>query len=89
MIIPKKTFGLLAILLLGTGLIRFSRTVGHSLAEYCFGPYGTVIPYTIHIVLSQFKEGTSAFAIKEVNISYHPDVQEPRLCVRSLCSFLG
>ncbi|KAI4616781.1 hypothetical protein J4E90_001593 [Alternaria incomplexa] len=66
MMIPKKAFGLVVCLLLATGLILFSRTVGHSLAEYFFGPYGPVIPYTTHIVLFQFKDGTSKFAVKEV-----------------------
>ena len=64
--IPKKALGLLAFVLFGASLLLFSRTVGHSLAEYFFGPYGPVIPYTTHIVLLQFKDGTSKFAVKEV-----------------------
>lgn len=65
--IPKKATGLILFLVLACGLILFSRTVGHSLASYFFGPYGPIVPYTTHIVLFQFKEGTSAFAIKEVS----------------------
>ncbi|KAF1835094.1 stress responsive A/B barrel domain-containing protein [Decorospora gaudefroyi] len=66
MIIPKKAFGLVLLLLLGTVLVLFSRTVGTSLAEYFFGPRGPVVPFTTHIVLFQFKDGTSSFAIKEI-----------------------
>jgi hypothetical protein len=66
MMIPKKAFGLVVILLLGTSLILFSQTIGTSLAEYVFGPRAPIIPYTTHIVLFEFKEGTSAFSIKEV-----------------------
>lgn len=66
MMIPKKAFGLLLFIALGFGLVLFSQTVGQSLAAYFFGPYGPVIPYTTHIVLFQFKDGTSPFAIKEV-----------------------
>ncbi|RMZ66047.1 stress responsive A B barrel domain-containing [Pyrenophora seminiperda CCB06] len=66
MMIPKKAFGLLVLLLFGASLVLFSRTVGHSLAEYFFGPHGPVIPYTTHIVLFQFKDGTSKFAVKEI-----------------------
>jgi len=64
--IPKKAFGLFAFVLFGASLVLFSRTVGHSLAEYFFGPYGPVIPYTTHIVLFQLKDGASKFAVKEV-----------------------
>ncbi|CAE7193601.1 hypothetical protein P3342_009470 [Pyrenophora teres f. teres] len=66
MMIPKKAFGLVAFLLFGASLLLFSRTVGHSLAQYFFGPHGPVIPYTTHIVLFQFKDGTSKFAVKEI-----------------------
>jgi hypothetical protein len=71
MMIPKKAFGLMVILLLGTSLVLFSRTLGTSLAEYVFGPRAPIIPYTTHIVLFQFKEGTSAFSIKEVASDPH------------------
>ena len=69
MIIPNKTSGLVLLLLLSISLVLFSRTVGHSLAESIFGPHAPVVPYTTHIVLFQFKQGTSAFAIKEVMIA--------------------
>ena len=69
MIIPNKTSGLVLLLLLSISLVLFSRTVGHSLAESIFGPHAHIVPYTTHIVLFQFKQGTSAFAIKEVMTS--------------------
>ncbi|EOA92207.1 uncharacterized protein SETTUDRAFT_153173 [Exserohilum turcica Et28A] len=64
--IPRKALGLVVLLLLATGLLLFSRTAGHSLADYVFGPDAPMVPYTTHIVLFQFKQGTSALAIKEV-----------------------
>ncbi|RAR04508.1 stress responsive A/B barrel domain containing protein [Stemphylium lycopersici] len=83
--IPKKAFGLVVLLLLGASLLLFSRTVGHSLAELVFGPHAPVIPYTTHIVLFEFKHGTSAFAIKEVTSRFfglkkacvHPTTYRP------------
>ncbi|OAL47073.1 hypothetical protein IQ07DRAFT_589953 [Pyrenochaeta sp. DS3sAY3a] len=83
--IPKKATGLILLLVLACGLILFSRTVGHSLASYFFGPYGPIVPYTTHIVLFQFKEGTSAFAIKEITSKFfglkkscvHPSTRQP------------
>ncbi|KAF1946164.1 stress responsive A/B barrel domain-containing protein [Clathrospora elynae] len=83
--IPKKAFGLLMFILLATSLILFSQTLGHSLAEYFFGPHGPVIPVTTHIVLFQFKDGTSPFAIKKVTSQFfglkklcvHPSTMRP------------
>ncbi|EUC32756.1 hypothetical protein COCCADRAFT_37359 [Bipolaris zeicola 26-R-13] len=67
MLITNKAYGLvLLLLLLGTSLLLFSRTVGHSLAESFFGPHAPVVPYTTHLVLFQFKQGASAFAIKQI-----------------------
>jgi hypothetical protein len=68
MIIPRKAYGLLLLLLVAGSLVLFSKTVGQSLAAYFFGPYAPVIPYTTHIVLFQFKDGTSPFAVKEVRL---------------------
>ena len=67
MIVPRKAYGLLLFVLLGLGLLLLSRIAGHSLAAVFFGPQGPVVPLTTHIVLFQFKEGTSAIAIKEVS----------------------
>ena len=65
--IPKKAFGaFLLIISLALALLLFSQTLGHSIAEYFFGPYGPVVPITTHIVLFQFKDGTTPFTIKEV-----------------------
>ncbi|KAF2845749.1 hypothetical protein T440DRAFT_472392 [Plenodomus tracheiphilus IPT5] len=85
MIIPRKAYGLLLFIILGTCLWLFSRTVGHGLAELVFGPYGPVIPWTTHIVLFQFKEGTSSFAVKEITSKFfglkkscvHPSTRRP------------
>jgi hypothetical protein len=85
MIIPNKTSGLVLLLLLSVSLVLFSRTVGHSLAESIFGPHAPVVPYTTHIVLFQFKQGTSAFAIKEITSRFfglskqcvHPSTARP------------
>ncbi|KAH7355592.1 stress responsive A/B barrel domain-containing protein [Pyrenochaeta sp. MPI-SDFR-AT-0127] len=85
MMIPKKAFGLLLFVVLAFGLLLFSRTVGQSLAGYFFGPYGPIIPYTTHIVLFQFKDGTSPFAIKEITSKFfglkkacvHPSTRRP------------
>lgn len=66
MMIPRKAYGLFLLMLVGASLILFSRTVGHSLAIYFFGPHRPAIPYTTHIVLFRFKDGTSPFAVKEV-----------------------
>ena len=66
MMIPRKAYGLVLLVLVAGTLLLFSRTVGQSLATYLFGPYGPVVPYTTHVVLFQFRDGASPFAIKEV-----------------------
>lgn len=64
--IPKRAFGFLLIFGVAVGLIVFYQTIGFSIADYFFGPYGPVVPITTHIVLFQFKDGTPPFTIKEV-----------------------
>ncbi|KAH9876042.1 hypothetical protein J1614_003920 [Plenodomus biglobosus] len=85
MIIPRKAYGLLLFVFLAACLLLFSRTVGHGLAELVFGPYGPVVPWTTHIVLMQFKENTSPFAVKEITSKFfglkkacvHPSTRRP------------
>ena len=62
-----KAGALLLFLALAISLILFSRTVGHSIAGYFFGPYGPIIPVTTHIVLFQFKPDTAPLTVKEVS----------------------
>lgn len=76
MIIPKRAYALFLLLLLGACLLLFSRTVGHSVAEYFFGPYGPLVPVTTHIVLFKFKHGTSSIAINEVGLAWNHALEQ-------------
>jgi hypothetical protein len=84
MLVLKKTFGAFSMLLCIAGLILFSRPLGQSLAAV-FGSQTPLKPSTTHIVLFQFKDTTSVFAIKQITSKFfalkksclHPSTHAP------------
>lgn len=78
MLIPRKAFGALTFLLCVVGIFIFSNSIVQWSA-YVFGSHAPLIPYTTHVVLLQFKEPTSAIAVKSVRnaperIAHRPDI---------------
>ncbi|KAF2127439.1 hypothetical protein P153DRAFT_368731 [Dothidotthia symphoricarpi CBS 119687] len=81
MIVPRKAFGTLVLVLLLSCFVIFSQQWQGML----FGNPGPIVPYTTHIVLFQFKDGTSPIAIKEIASKFialkrsciHPSTQRP------------
>ncbi|KAJ4315193.1 hypothetical protein N0V94_006072 [Neodidymelliopsis sp. IMI 364377] len=84
MLVPKKAFGALTFLLCVVGLFVFSKSIVQW-SVYLFGSHAPLVPYTTHVVLFQFKEATSAFAVKEITSKFfglkksciHPDTRRP------------
>lgn len=66
MLIPRKAFGALTFILCVAGLFIFYNSIVQW-STYLFGSHAPLIPYTTHVVLFQFKEATSAFAVKKVH----------------------
>lgn len=65
MLIPRKAFGALTLALCIAGLFIFSNTIVQW-SVYLFGSHAPLVPYTTHVVLFQFKETATSFAVKEV-----------------------
>ncbi|KAF3007883.1 hypothetical protein E8E13_010964 [Curvularia kusanoi] len=84
MLIPRRAFGALTFVLCVAGFfIFFDSAVQWSV--YLFGGHAPLVPYTTHIVLFQFKETATSFAIKEITSRFfglkkscvHPDTHRP------------
>ena len=65
MLVPRKAFGALTLILCLAGLFVFSSSIAQW-SVYLFGSHAPLVPYTTHVVLFQFKETANALAIKEV-----------------------
>lgn len=65
MLIPRKAFGALTFALCVAGLFVFSNSIVQW-SVYLFGSHAPPVPYTTHVVLFQFKETATSFAVKEV-----------------------
>jgi hypothetical protein len=69
MLIPRKAFGALAFALCIAGLFIFLDSIVQW-SMYLFGSHAPLVPYTTHVVLFQFKETATSFAVKEVRPSW-------------------
>jgi hypothetical protein len=67
MLIPRKAFGALTFALCIAGLFIFSNSLVQW-SVYLFGSHAPLVPYTTHVVLFQFKETATSFAVKEVRL---------------------
>ncbi|KAF1926097.1 stress responsive A/B barrel domain-containing protein [Didymella exigua CBS 183.55] len=84
MLIPRKAFGALTLALCVAGLFLFSNSI-LQWSVYVFGSHAPLVPYTTHIVLLQFKETATSFAVKEITSRFfglkkscvHPDTRRP------------
>jgi hypothetical protein len=69
MLIPRKALGALAFALCIAGLFIFLDSIVQW-SMYLFGSHAPLVPYTTHVVLFQFKETATSFAVKEVRPSW-------------------
>ncbi|KAJ4333832.1 hypothetical protein N0V87_007308 [Didymella glomerata] len=84
MLIPRKAFGALTFALCIAGLFIFSNSLVQW-SVYLFGSHAPLVPYTTHVVLFQFKETATSFAVKEITSKFfglkkscvHPDTRRP------------
>ncbi|KAF2625329.1 hypothetical protein BU25DRAFT_412765 [Macroventuria anomochaeta] len=84
MLIPRKAVGALTFILCVAGVFVFSHSIVQWSA-YLFGSHAPLIPYTTHVVLFQFKETATSFAVKEITSKFfglkkscvHPDTRRP------------
>jgi len=84
MLFPRKAFGALTFALCVAGLFVFSNSIVQW-SVYLFGSHAPLVPYTTHVVLFQFKETATSFAVKEITSKFfglkkscvHPDTRSP------------
>ena len=80
MLIPRKTFGALTFVLCFASIFVFSNSIVQWPVNL-FGSHAPLVPYITHVVLFQFKEATSAFAVKEVRnsperVTHRPNIMQ-------------
>ncbi|OSS51933.1 hypothetical protein B5807_03580 [Epicoccum nigrum] len=84
MLFPRKAFGALTFALCVAGLFVFSNSIVQW-SVYLFGSHAPLVPYTTHVVLFQFKETATSFAVKEITSKFfglkkscvHPETRRP------------